>query len=79
MEKRGKGTDHNLRVEDRKVLRVAHERRLVAQATRPLMYVCGKCGYLEFYAPMGLGNPAEKRKKGGLSKRVTQDDDQYFT
>ncbi|WXG46918.1 MAG: hypothetical protein WED05_09715 [Candidatus Atabeyarchaeum deiterrae] len=79
MEKKGRGTDHNLRVEDRSVLRVTHERRLVVKAIRPLMYVCGKCGYLEFYVPTGSGNAAKKGKKGGLGKRLTHDDSQYFT
>jgi hypothetical protein len=79
MEKKGKGTDHNLRVEDRSVLKVRHERMLVARSTRPLMYVCQKCGYVEFYVPMGFGKATKKEGKDSERRKPTQDSDEYYT
>jgi DNA-directed RNA polymerase subunit M/transcription elongation factor TFIIS len=79
MEKRGKGSDHNLRVEDRHVLKVRHERRLVARSTRPLMYVCEKCGYVEFYVPMEFGKATGRKVKDNERKGPTQGRGEYYT
>jgi predicted nucleic-acid-binding Zn-ribbon protein len=78
MEKKGKGTDHNLRVEDRSLLRVRHESRLVSRSTRPLMYVCGRCGYVEFYVPTDVGRGMKRERKDGEGKKAG-DGDEYYT
>ena len=79
MEKKGGGTDHNLRVEDRSVLKGRHQTRLVRQASRPLMYVCEKCGYLEFYAQAKFSEAMKKEKKRDQKKKPTEENYQYFT
>jgi predicted nucleic-acid-binding Zn-ribbon protein len=78
MDKRGKGTDHNLRVEDRNILRVEHETRLAGRSARPLMYICEKCGYLEFYVPMKFGKSTKTERKN-VEKRKVQDSGEYYT
>jgi len=83
MESRGSGTDHNLRVEERSMLRGKHVRRLVAKVTRPLMYACGKCGYIEFYVQKGLDKTTKNEAKAGGRyngrKRTAEENHQYFT
>jgi DNA-directed RNA polymerase subunit M/transcription elongation factor TFIIS len=77
MEKRGKGTDHNLRIEDRSILRVRHKRRLVSKSTRPLMYVCQKCGYVEFYVPTEFRK--EMKTEHEDSKRRKPHGSEYYS
>ena len=79
MDKKGRGTDHNLRVENRDVLKAREGRTLVSQATRPLMYICEKCGFIEFYMPTRLGKPTKKNEKNNRRKRPVEDNHQYFT
>jgi predicted nucleic-acid-binding Zn-ribbon protein len=77
MEKRGKGTEHNLRIKDLNILRGKHETRIVSRSARPLMYVCQKCGYVEFYAPTEFGKEI-KREHENSEKRKLQQSNEYY-